>query len=301
MPGEPAGRVAPGGGGRSRAGCGGVVMTRGEVVRELTEAEIELVMRRSAIKQEETKRKVIWYEVRQAIKNRPELPSDLTALAATLTFSDLDCDELRELREMAEADFVAGDAGAMLGKSSNDFGLRIVLDNLWQLKARGIYEAGLIPAYSGCRLNWAGWSLEALGALFQFGDRAKLLEAGDPLPDGDTFTLYRGVYGLEPYRKMRGMSWTSSYRTAVWFAERYREDGASNIAVYRARVPRSDIYAYLDAEHRNEEDFIVLARRCRRLPTPTSQDVKAANDWQAEENMKALSQAVSAGKRRRAT
>jgi len=110
------------------------------------------------------------------------------------------------LRPQAEEAFRAGDAGGMVCLMDNTVGLAFVFDNVWALLERGIFEEALVHAYTLTRVNFSRWSTSALRFLFDRADRAKLRAAGDPMPAGDRFALYRGVAGAKGRRRMHGMS-----------------------------------------------------------------------------------------------
>jgi hypothetical protein len=123
------------------------------------------------------------------------------------------------LRAMALEAFDEGDPHSFLCLAPNDYGLEIVRDNAARLFERGIYEAALLHAYTQCRMNHLHFPLARLKRLFEAADRDKLGAAGDPLPPGERFTLYRGVAGRE--RRVRSFSWTLDLAAACWFAARF--------------------------------------------------------------------------------
>jgi hypothetical protein len=92
-------------------------------------------------------------------------------------------------------------------------------------------------------------------------NREVLAALGDPIPDGHTFTLYRGVAGIGPRRQARGLSWTSSFDVACWFADRSRDFGKP--AICSATVAREEIYVYSNRRHL--EEFIVRPRSIREI------------------------------------
>ena len=105
-----------------------------------------------------------------------------------------------------------------------------------------------------------------LRGLLADADPHRLRAAGDPLPGPGPFTLYRGVHGRGPARKVRGLHWTSSPSTAAWFATRW--PGVHDPAVFVVTVPESVVLAYVG--DRGEEDYLVMLPpdvRPRRLPT----------------------------------
>ena len=93
-----------------------------------------------------------------------------------------------------------------LGLASNEYGLALVSRNIHALLEAGLYERALLYAFTGTRTNNRGWPLDTLRWLLGLADRGRLLEAGDPLPPGETFTLYRGVAGAGAARRVRGLS-----------------------------------------------------------------------------------------------
>jgi hypothetical protein len=169
-----------------------------------------------------------------------------------------------QLCGLARAAFEEGNAGGFLLCAGNHYGLSIVRDNLLQLLERGIYEPALLTAYTGCRGNNRHWPTTTLQRLFNLADRAKLRAAGDPLPDGDRFTIYRGVSGSSYYRKVRSFSWTLDRERAEWFAHRFDVLGLADPAVYRAVVRREQVLAFFNG--RQEQEIIGRPWRCERMP-----------------------------------
>ena len=163
--------------------------------------------------------------------------------------------------EKVKSAFELGEAHGILWTFDNTQGLKFVFDNFAALKDRGIYEPMLVQAYQGTRTNWAHWRLRDLEFMFKSGDRRKIREAGDAMPDGEKFTLYRGVSGRQPFRKVSGMSWTGSLRRARWFAARHGSLG--DPAVYKTVVSASDVYCFLKG--RDEEEFVVRAKKTERI------------------------------------
>lgn len=160
------------------------------------------------------------------------------------------------LRADAIADFEAGDAVGFLSKAGNHDGLDLVSMNLHLLKARGIYEAALLHAFTSTRLNNIRCSMAGLKFLFTTADRQRLLAAGHPLPGPGPFTIYRGVAGRALDRRVRGFSWTASSEQAAWFARRSAKFGLVDPAVYEATVDHSAVLAY--SNDRKEQEFIVM-------------------------------------------
>jgi hypothetical protein len=157
------------------------------------------------------------------------------------------------LRDQAQQAVAEGDALNFLCKASNEDGLELVIRNMQQLKKSGIYEATLLEAFTGTRTNNRWCPVDTLRDLFLCGERERFLAAGDALPEGDKFSLYRGVAGRGAARRVRGLSWTANRERAEWFAKRaFLHDPA----IYTVMANRSDIWAYTN--QREEEEFIVL-------------------------------------------
>jgi hypothetical protein len=149
----------------------------------------------------------------------------------------------------------SGDVDRILLLMGNHFHLAFIADNIAWLKAKGEYERALMDAYTGTRINFSGWSPHVLRFLFQIADRDKLRAAGDPIPGGGPFMLYRGVAGSGAKRRVRGMSWTSSLDKAQWFAKRFGEIPCGVCpTVYEAQVSMEHVYAYSNG--RSEQEFL---------------------------------------------
>jgi len=182
-----------------------------------------------------------------------ELPPDIAARARKGN---------KVMSASARAAFVAGDPETLLCSFSNEEGLGIVSDNSKALRDRGIYERALVRAYTATRTNWSMWSIEDLGCLLAKADKEKLRAAGDPIPEGESFTLYRGVAGSGEHRKEAGLSWTRSADQAAWFAERGADGELEDPAVYVTEAPR-DAIAFYSGE-REEDDFILITESYKR-------------------------------------
>jgi hypothetical protein len=141
--------------------------------------------------------------------------------------------------------------GDILYSDVDQLSLRIVALNGAALRAKGIYERALLSAFA--HTNHADWSLLALRRLFASADRGRLRSGGDPLPGPGPFTIYRGVAGVEPARRVCGLSWTSSAEEARPFAHRLRWPDPG---VYRITVRATDVVAYLNMKE--EAEFVVM-------------------------------------------
>jgi hypothetical protein len=176
----------------------------------------------------------------------------------TPSFSSLD----PASRTAAIAAYSARDgAGFALAGRSGPGMLRFIMDNWKPLQARGMCESALTHAILACPLNNCHWGMGMLECLFASLDREKLLALGDPLPEQEVHVLYRGVSGRGQRRQIRGLSWTSAFDVACWFADRSREFG--NPAVYAATTVTSQIYLYSNKRGRHE--FIVRPGTVRPL------------------------------------
>lgn len=156
----------------------------------------------------------------------------------------------------AEDAAARGDPETILMLLDNQRELEFVANNIQWLLSLGKYEMCLIQAYTATRTNNMHWPLVVLNRLFSCADKARLLAAGDMLPAGDTFTLYRGVAGVGKMRRPSGPSWTSDFETAKWFALRIPH--LADPAIYSATVRREDVLFY--STDRGEQDFIVFVQ-----------------------------------------
>lgn len=89
--------------------------------------------------------------------------------------------------------------------------------------------------------------------MFKRADKKYLMsETGyrkwEELPE--ILTVYRGVTGYNG-KNIRALSWTTSYKTAKWFAGRFEEQGK----IYQAEIDKKHILAYID--QRGESEVIV--------------------------------------------
>ncbi len=88
-------------------------------------------------------------------------------------------------------------------------------------------------------------------ALFKKADK-KMLMNNDELKTfkslPDTLTVYRGV---KPNATIEALSWSLKKETALWFANRFEENGK----VYAANIKKHDILAYFD--ERKEAEIVV--------------------------------------------
>lgn len=155
-------------------------------------------------------------------------------------FPDITPDYRRlEAREYIEAGNIVG----VLVECQSHREVQFVIDNLALLKQAGMYEEALMFALTDTLVSLYHVPLDTLHFLLKQADRNKLIAEGDKLPDDKTFRLFRGVSGNGVARRLRGISWTSNFEKAKWFACRF--ENLAKPAVFRAEVPRELVYAYM--------------------------------------------------------
>jgi len=166
------------------------------------------------------------------------------------------------LRDRAIRALEHADVSGLLCTSGNEYGFYLVAHNLSVLRSAGLYEAALLKAYAGTRVNNSHHLETFLKRLFEYGDRQKFREAADPLPSTGPLTLYRGVSGEGEKRRERGLSWTPDLELAWWYAYWFqlqkRDDAPANPAVVTATIDESDVIAYVNDPGKVEQEFIVL-------------------------------------------
>lgn len=129
----------------------------------------------------------------------------------------------------------------------------LVRGNTKILIEKGMYEAALVAAISHPKRNNFDWSPSFLYSALYMADKDKIRAITDPIPEGDKFTLYRGVAGPRYRRFARSISWTDDFDVAAWFACRYKE--LEDPAVYKTTVSRKSIVYFHD--YKGEREFIV--------------------------------------------
>lgn len=180
------------------------------------------------------------------------------------------------LRDQALDCWRAGDWCGFLSKASHDDTLALVMHNIVAFRDAGYYEAALVDAYAGGRTTQADFSNDVLRSLFSLADRARLMEAGNPLPGPGPFTLYRGVAGPLKLRRVRGFSWSSSVMAAAWFAMFFGRIVGSP-ALYRVTVSSSDVLFYTN--DRAEEEFVILLSKKARPVRIALPDNETVEQW----------------------
>lgn len=176
--------------------------------------------------------------------------------------------------------FEKRDVDAMLFGFGNHQRLAFVFDNAKLLLDAGMYEKALLDAFTGCRVNHGNWNDDVIAFLFAMADLTKLQACGDPLPDGDSFEVYRGVSGRGRRRRIRGYSWTNSLDVACWFALRFQELKLAHPAIYTATVSRADVLAYDNG--RNEQEFITRPMKPIRMKISLDEMQQRASALSAE-------------------
>jgi len=137
--------------------------------------------------------------------------------------------------------------------------LDFVIDNWKVLRQADLLEDAFLNAWSANKSGVPNWDMDFRRAVFSSLDRARLMSAGDPLPAGDSFTIFRGVAGDGEKRRARGYSWTGSKAIAQSFADlRFRRYGLANPAVLRAIIQRQHVLAYINESGKGEEEFLLL-------------------------------------------
>jgi hypothetical protein len=126
-----------------------------------------------------------------------------------------------------------------------------LLSRNWSwFRQRGLHAKALLAAWSNQKVAHQ-WEPAVRYHLLEC-DRAELLRCSDPFPEGDCYTLYRGVQGKS---NPHGVSWTTSLEVAKHFANRMR----GNWTVYTATVKRQDVYARIHESGREEHEMLVLS------------------------------------------
>jgi hypothetical protein len=182
--------------------------------------------------------------------------------------TDLWLDPIRiNQREKARRCLADGNFQGFLEVADREVWLSLVNRNRFALRDNGILERALVRAITITPTNHHGIPVSEVRSLFDQCDPQRLRDAGDLLPDGDRFVVYRGVAGEEPFRKENGWSWTGTLEVASFFAQRpagEMEESLADPAVLKAVLRREEILVYTFWE----DEFLCFPRSWVRLPDP---------------------------------
>jgi hypothetical protein len=138
------------------------------------------------------------------------------------------------LHTQAKAAARRGDTEGIFGCADSNNSLYLLSKNIGWFAWNGLYEKALLAAWVNQKCVPPGFHGKMKEALLS-ANRKKLMEHSDPLPEGDEFTVYRGVQkGVA-----RGISWTFDPKVARLFAGQFGFAGT----VYKTVMKRSDVYA----------------------------------------------------------
>jgi hypothetical protein len=153
----------------------------------------------------------------------------------------------------------------------------IVLDNWPVLRDAGLLEEAFLNAWCTQKFGFPNWTNAFCDAILGLLQREKLLNAGDPMPPGDSFVVYRGVAGVGRKRRVRGYSWSGDIGVARLFAEIRAHRGLlPNPAIYRAEIRREHVLAYINESGRNEQEFLLLPRYLSKIKRVEPRLVRSA-------------------------
>lgn len=139
---------------------------------------------------------------------------------------------------------------------SNEAYLNFVWNNLFVLEKHGKLAKTLLEALISAKTNNSMYPIPALKLMIDHAGRENLLKASNKLPHNGPFELYRGVNGNGARRRIKGISWTSDFEIAKWFALRGMFWNATKPAVYKITAPLEWVYGYHTG--RNEKEFILM-------------------------------------------
>jgi hypothetical protein len=146
--------------------------------------------------------------------------------------------------------------------------LRVLVNNIGELDqaeiAKGLADSWTMcewPAFQADNEVWQILFDKATDCQFILGDEGELISY-DTLPE--FITLYRGC--ADDHKE--GMSWTSSYSKAKWFAGRFKTMWPSN--VYEITIPSILVLGKFD--RRNENEYVVDTTRL------LEDDIQLANE-----------------------
>jgi len=140
---------------------------------------------------------------------------------------------------------------AALGPEGRQQWPGLVFSNREILARAGLYESHLLHALVfSC--STPKYDQRVIEEMIDYADRERLLNAGDPLPPMETYTLYRGCSGTPEQRRVRGFFWTSRETTARRFAWFWH---LPNPVVYQIQVKADAILVYDNLW--NQDEYLV--------------------------------------------
>lgn len=155
-----------------------------------------------------------------------------------------------EMHEQAKKYARLGEPDGIFGCEDSNNSLYLLSKNVRWFARNTLYEKALLAAWLNQKWVPPGFQERMKDALLS-ANRERLMKHSDPLPEGDEFTVYRGVQHGVP----RGISWTLDPNGARSFASWWGKGGT----VYRTVVNRSDVYAYVsDVTGRSSEKELLL-------------------------------------------
>lgn len=112
------------------------------------------------------------------------------------------------------------------------------------------FEESLVNAWTRSDMIHMKLGHYLMGKLLRRADQDRLRAAGDAIPEGDTFTIYRGCSGggVNINAARECFSWTHSLDVAEWFAIRWQREPV----IYRTTIQRQDIVFYNNRSHEME-------------------------------------------------
>ena len=143
----------------------------------------------------------------------------------------------------------AGEVGGFFGSTDSGTSMYLLTRNWSWFKRRELHVKALLFAWSNQKVAYQ-WEPAMRYHLLEC-DRADLFNCSDPFPEGESYTLYRGV---QRKSDPRGISWTTSLEVARWFATRMGGNGT----VHTATVKRKDVYAHIHESGRGEHEMLLL-------------------------------------------
>lgn len=182
------------------------------------------------------------YDIPERARQIQAICREFEGLGVDLTGVDRQFDILR----VGLKHWRAGDPTSLFLSVPDGFKLQFVERNVESLRRIKSYEKILLRAYQSLSITIEDLRLDRLRRLFALADRERLLAAGDPLPEGESFKLYRGTgKEIESKRGIRvhGLSWTDKIEIARKFSGLYTEPKYES-HVYTANVPRAQVLAF---------------------------------------------------------